>query len=614
VSRFLTEKPFIGLKIRGYVSITPDVNELVRKADMEKIDTVWHRFQYQQPQCGFGLTGVCCRHCNTGPCRVDPFGYGFQTGTCGATPDLIASRDLLDLVAHGVATRLQEALIMLKTAKAVAEGSTKAYGLKNPGRLKEITDILGIKAETDTELLAKLVELLETEINRITDEPLVTALKFVPEDVVEKWEKNDLLPRGLAREFFEANYRSNMGTDSDPISVVKQAIRLAIADGLLATFTTTIMDEILLGDKAPGKGKSGLGIIKPENVNIFIRVLPVFAGKIKMAAQDPELVEMAKKAGAKGIAVIIPSGNMIMQELPIITGLTEVMVVDHQCIYPYIVEIAKKYHTKIVIIDPVAKLPGAIHMPMTPENASEVAKEIVKLAIENYANRKKDKIYQPVHVSEFTTNPTLNGLRQAFGGSLKPIADAIKRGDVKGVVVLHHCTNPKVKHNYSHYNIAKKLIENDVLVFAMGCSMMAVALTGLAKPETLKQAGDGLKKLLAIYNLPPVIPLGPCPENTRELFVLYEIAKELGVPFTKAPFAASAPEWMNGKAMSAVLYYLAHGMLSHVGTVPQIAAAPGIEEFLTKEMEKITGGRLVIEPDPFEASEIILKHLEKKKI
>ena len=610
---FMVEKAFVGLKIKGYVSITPDVNELVRKADLEKTDTVWHRYQYQQPQCGFGLTGVCCRHCNTGPCRVDPFGYGFQTGTCGATPDLIASRDLLDLVAHGVATRLQEALVMLKTAKAVAEGSTNAYVLKNPERLKEITDTLGIKAETDTESLTKLVELLEKEINRITDEPLITALKLVPEDIVNKWAENELLPRGLAREFFEANYRSNMGTDSDPISIIRQAIRLAIADGLLATFTTTIMDEILLGDKTPGRGKSGLGIIKPDNINIFIRVLPVYAGKIKMAAQDPELVEMARKAGANGIAVIIPSGNMIMQELPIITGLTEVMVVDHQCIYPYIIEIAKKYHTKIIIVDPVAKLPGAIHMPMTPENASEVAKEIIKIAIKNYANRRKDMIYRPTYVSEFTTNPTLNGLRQAFGGSLKPIAEAIKNGDIKGVVVMHHCTNPKVKHNYSHYTIVKKLIENDVLVFAMGCSMMAVALTGLAKPETLKQAGKGLNKLLATRNLPPVIPLGPCVENTRELLVLYDIARELNVPFTKAPFAASAPEWMNGKAMSAALYYMAHGMLSHVGTIPQIAAAPSVEEFLTKEIEKIIGGKLVIEPDPLEAAEIILKHLEKKR-
>ncbi len=610
----MMEKKYLGFKILGQVSITGDVNELVRKAEIDKVDTVWHRYQYQQPQCGFGLTGLCCRHCNTGPCRVDPFGYGFPTGTCGATPDLIASRDLLDLIAHGVATRLQEGLIMIKTAKSIAEGKTTQYTLKNPDRLKEIASILGVTGESELDLLANLVELLEKEYMRISDEPLTTVLKHVPEDVVEKWRTHGLLPRGLAREFFEANYRSNMGTDSDPISVINQALRLAIADGLLATYTTTILDEILLGDKQPGKGKSGLGIIKPENVNIFIRVMPVYAGKIKAAAQDPELVEKAKSVGAKGIAVIIPSGNMIMQELPMITGMIEVMVVDHQCIYPYIVEVAKKYHTKIVMVDPVAKLPGAIHMPMTPENAGEIARKIIELAIENYANRRKDKIYKPSHISEFTTNPTVNGLKKVFGGSFAPLAEALKKGDLKGIVVLHHCTNPKVKHNYAHYTIAKKLIENDVLVFTMGCSMMAMALTGLAKPEALQMAGDGLKKTLAIYNLPPAIPLGPCVENTRELLILYEIAKELGIPFTEAPFAASAPEWMNGKALSAALYFAAHGMLSHVGTIPQVLGAPGVEKYLTEELEKITGGKLLIEPDPEVAAEKILRYLEGRKV
>jgi len=609
----MVEKAYIGLKIKGYVSLVQDVNEIVRKADAEGVNTVWHRFQYQQPQCGFGLTGVCCRHCNAGPCRVDPFGYGFGTGTCGATPELISSRDLLDLVTHGVSTRLHEAMIMVKTAKAVAEGKTREYIIKSPERLREIASKLGVEAKDELTLLGKLAELIEKEASRITDEPLTTALKLVPEDVLENWREHGLLPRGLAREFFEATYRANMGTDSDPVSVIKQAIRLAIADALLATFTTTIMDEILLGEKKPGKGKSGLGIIKPENVNIFVRLMPVFAGKIKAAANDPELQELARKAGAKGIAVIIPSGNMIMQELPILTGMTEVMVVDHQCIYPHLIEVAKNYHTKIVMVDPVAKLPGAIHMPMTPDNAGEVAKEIVKLAIENYKNRKPEKIYRDLHTVEFTTNPTLNGLRQAFGGTLKPIADAIEQGLLKGVVLLHHCTNPKVKHNYGHYTIMKKLIENDVLVLSMGCSMIAAALTGLAKTDALKQAGKGLQEFLKDYNLPPVIPLGPCVENTRQLLILYEIASGLRTPFTKAPFAASAPEWMNGKAFSAVLYYLAHGMLSHVGTVPQIVAAPGVEEYLTREIEKETGGRLLIEPDPVEAAEEILRFLDRRK-
>ena len=50
---------------------TADMLEYVKDKDM---DLVWDRFEKQQPQCGFGDLGLCCRICSMGPCRVDPFG------------------------------------------------------------------------------------------------------------------------------------------------------------------------------------------------------------------------------------------------------------------------------------------------------------------------------------------------------------------------------------------------------------------------------------------------------------------------------------------------------------------------------------------------------------
>ncbi|KUK14093.1 MAG: Carbon monoxide dehydrogenase CooS, partial [bacterium 42_11] len=51
------------------VSATENVEELLEKAEREGIETAWHRFIEQQPQCGFGLLGICCRNCAMGPCR-----------------------------------------------------------------------------------------------------------------------------------------------------------------------------------------------------------------------------------------------------------------------------------------------------------------------------------------------------------------------------------------------------------------------------------------------------------------------------------------------------------------------------------------------------------------
>ncbi len=610
----MPEREFLGLKIRGRVSITPDVNEIVRKADVEGIDTVWHRFQYQQPQCGFGLTGVCCRHCNAGPCRIDPFGYSATVGTCGAPADLMAARELLDFVVKGMATRLQEAMQMLKIAEAVAKGETKDFVIKSPERLNEICAILGVGGKDDREKLLNLVNTIKREIERIDDKPLLTVTKLAPPDLVELWKQRGLLPRGVAREVFDSMYRANMGTDCEPLNIIKQALRVALCDGLLSTLTTTIIDEVLMGDKEPGKGRSGMGLIKPENVNIFLRVMPIYASKIVEASKDPELLRMAREVGAQGISVIIPSGNMIMQELPMLTGMIEVMVIDHQCVFPYLSEISKNFHTKIINVDPVAKLPGAIHMPMTHENASKVAREIVKIAIENYRNRVKDRVYVPSYTIDFVTNPTTLGFRKRLGGSLKVLADAIRFGDIKGILALHSCTNPKVKHNYGHYTIAKRLIENDVLVLAAGCSMTAMALTGLARIEALEIAGPGLRKVMKNLNLPPVITMGLCVETSRELLVLYEVARELGVPFNKAPFAASAPEWMNAKALSIALYFAAHGLPSHVGTVPPVLGAPEVERILSEELPKITGGKLIIEPDPEVAADLLIKEIEARRV
>ncbi|HHY60842.1 MAG TPA: carbon monoxide dehydrogenase, partial [Clostridia bacterium] len=66
-------------------TIDPAAEELLRKAGKDNVETVWDRYEAQQPQCGFGSLGLCCRHCLQGPCRIDPFGEGPKTGICGAS-------------------------------------------------------------------------------------------------------------------------------------------------------------------------------------------------------------------------------------------------------------------------------------------------------------------------------------------------------------------------------------------------------------------------------------------------------------------------------------------------------------------------------------------------
>ncbi|RWX50563.1 Prismane/CO dehydrogenase family protein, partial [Candidatus Electrothrix marina] len=75
-----------------------------------QLQTVWDRYEAQQPQCGFGELGVCCRHCMQGPCRIDPFGEGPDRGICGATADTIVARGLARAIAGGTASHSGHAL------------------------------------------------------------------------------------------------------------------------------------------------------------------------------------------------------------------------------------------------------------------------------------------------------------------------------------------------------------------------------------------------------------------------------------------------------------------------------------------------------------------------
>ena len=74
--------------------------KLLQTAQKVSIDTWEDRSKNQTPHCRFGDTGICCRICSMGPCRITPKS---PKGICGATADTIAGRNYLRMVAAGAA-------------------------------------------------------------------------------------------------------------------------------------------------------------------------------------------------------------------------------------------------------------------------------------------------------------------------------------------------------------------------------------------------------------------------------------------------------------------------------------------------------------------------------
>ncbi len=355
---------------------------------------------------------------------------------------------------------------------------------------------------------------------------------------------------------------------------------------------------------------------------------------ILVAASDKELVELAKSKGAKGINIVgmcctgqellmrhgIPvAGNFLQQELAVIAGALEACVVDIQCIMPSLANVVQCYHTKLISTSRIAKFPGALHIEFDEEHALEKAKEVVKIAVDNFPNRKKEKVNIPKekvsHISGFsyeTINYLLGGVYRA---SMKPLNDNIINGRIRGVAGVVGCNNPKVKHDWAHIEMVKELIKNDVVVLQTGCSGIALAKAGFMLPEAAKFAGDGLREVCETVGIPPVLNMGSCVDNSRILVAATAMVKEggLGDDIRDLPVAGAAPEWMSEKAISIGQYFVASGVFTVFGVTFPTLGAKETTDILFNKMEEIAGGKWAYEPDPVKAAKLMIKHIDAKR-
>ena len=612
------------------VSATKGVAELIEKAEEDGVRTAWHRLMEQQPQCAFGQLGVCCRNCTMGPCRIDPFGSGPTKGVCGASADTIVARNLLRMVAAGAAAHSDHARDVVEVFKGVAEGTLKYYKLTDTEKLKSLAEALGISTEgkDEHEIARELTEVLEWEFGKPGDEPL-KMLALAPKRRIKVWEKAGVLPRAIDREVCECMHRTHIGVDADPVSLLLHGVRTSISDGWSGSMMATYLSDILFGTPKPIRSEANLGVLKENYVNIIVHGHnPILSTKIAEIAMNEEMQKLAREYGAEGVNVVgmcctgnevlmrlgVPlAGSFLMQELAVITGTVEAIIVDYQCIMPAIVDVAQCYHTKVITTEPKGHIPGAIHIEFKPEKADKIAKEIIRIAIENYPNRPKDRVHIPKHKIEMVAGFSVEAIVEALGGTLEPLINALRDGTIKGIVGIVGCNNPKVKHNYSHVTLAEELIKRDVLVVGTGCWAIAAAMHGLMSPRAVDLAGPGLKKICEALNIPPCLHMGSCVDCSRILIALGALADALGVDISDLPAAGSAPEWMSEKAVSIGTYFVASGVFTHLGVVPPVLGSQMVTELLTEDIEDVIGGKFYVETDPVKAAEIIYNVILQKR-
>ncbi len=617
-----------------YTSITADpaVEQLLEIAHEHGIETAFDRAEYIKP-CPIGSDGVCCKICAMGPCRL----VGkVKTGICGATLDTVVARNLARMIAAGSAAHSDHGRDMALALLAVGEGEAPDYHVRDVAKLVEVAHFMGIPVEgRETNAIAKdVAERALSQFGQQRGE--LEYLKRAPTKRQQIWRELNIAPRGVDREVVESLHRTHIGNDQDAEHILDHAMRTALADGWGGSMLSTDITDILFGTPVPLTSEVNMGSLEEDQVNIIIHGHePLLSELILMACQDPEMIEYAKSKGAKGINLtgicctanetlmrqgVRSAGNFLSQELAIVTGAVEAMVVDIQCIMQALVPVAEQYHTKLITTSRKAKIKGAMHIEFNEHDALSIAKQIVKVGIDNFPNRGK---IQKVNIPNIRT-PLVAGfsheyLRYMQGGyyrgSFRPLNDAIMQGRIRGVAGVVGCNNPRTPHDYTHNYVVQELIKNDVLVVQTGCSAISSAKVGLLGPEALTKAGPGLREVCEAIGIPPVLHMGSCVDNTRILTVASQMASEggLGSDIADLPAVGLAPEWMSEKALSIGAYFVASGVYVIFGTKNPVAGSEEIQKLIGEGWEAKVGGRLEFILDAEDMVKKALEHIDKKR-
>ena len=384
-------------------SIDKTVQQALERAAEKGIETVWDRAEKQSPHCGFGEKGLCCNNCYMGPCRIHPKGKSPQKGVCGATAEVIVARNFARMIAGGAAAHSDHGRDVANTLLEAATNPESPYSIKDTAKLNKIALTLGVatKERAPKDIARDVAEKALNNFGRQEGE--LDFLKMAPETRQSVWRKQGVSPRGIDREIVEMMHRTTMGVDHDPKNIMLQGSRTALADGWGGSMVATELQDILFGTPSPIRGEVNLGVLSETEVNIVVHGHePVLSEMLVLAAQEKELLDLAKTNGAAGINLAgicctaneillrhgLPvAGNILQQELAVSTGAIEAMIVDVQCIMPSLPELCKCFHTKMITTSSKGRIEGAEYFELFDKNAYETAKEIVKIAIFNFPNR-----------------------------------------------------------------------------------------------------------------------------------------------------------------------------------------------------------------------------------
>ncbi len=613
-----------------------EVSDKLKEMACASCADIWQdRVENQTPHCKFGDGGICCRICSMGPCRITPKS---PRGICGADAAAMAGRNYLRTIAGGSATHSDHGRNMADVLYHSAPNT--GYEIKDEKKLLDLAAEWGI--ETEGRSIYDIAHDCAYKGLEEYGKPFGNLL-FVSRATPERqqtWEREGITPRAVDREVTTAMHMTHMGNTAMAEPLVRQGLRTGLADGWGGSMMGTEFSDILFGTPEARDTEAGLGCLEKDMVNIIVHGHdPAMSEMIVLAAEEKELIDYARSKGAKGINIcglcctanevamrhgIKMAGNFLQQENALLTGVVELMAVDVQCIFPSLGPLSKCFHTKFITTSPIARIPDAIHMEFTPENALELARKMIRMAIDNFQNRDESKIFIPENMRQKSTVgysceqiikslDTVTNSHIDIMGTYKPLIECVISGVLRGAVAMVGCNNPKIRPDYAHIEIMKELLKNDIVIVATGCAAQAAAKAGLMSKEAKVLCGEGLKRVCTLADIPPVLHMGSCVDISRMMLLVTGIAKDWGIETTQLPVIGCAPEWMSEKAVSIANYVVSTGIDTYLGIQPQVYGSDEMVNLITEGTKKMVGAGFIINTDPHELVQAMINGIEAKR-
>ena len=612
---------------------TPDpaVKEMILRQNQLGFDTTFDRFDQQQPQCGFGMAGICCKICNMGPCKITSKS---PKGVCGADADLIVARNLLRSAAAGAAQHGMHGREVILSLKWAAEGKLD-LPILGQQKIKDTAKAFGIKTERRSikKIASELADVLLDDMSRTVpgDYKIIEALGS--EERKKVWKELDIIPISAYHEVFEAYHKTGVGTDGDWKSIMQQFLRCGLAFTYSGVVSTSIATDGLFGVGDRVTSKVNIGALKKGYVNIAVHGhLPTLVSEIVRVGQEEKFINLAKEAGAKGIrfygiccsglsamyryAGVIPLSNAVSAELVLGTGALDLWIADVQDVFPSIMEVAKCFRTTVVTTSESARLPGAERFEYDHHHSNigetrELAEKIVLRGIESFKDRQGIPVYIPPYEVDAEVGFSPEYVHKHYG-SMKPLYEAVREGKILGIVNIVGCNNPKVVYEKCVIDVANALLRNNILILTNGCASFPLMKMGYCNVSGQEHAGESLKEFLG--DLPPVWHVGECIDNTKSSGIFAGVAGEAGKPLYEMPFAFSSPEWSNEKGIDAALGFRLMGINSYHCVEAQIHGSKNVIEFLKEGTKEMLGSVMVVDTNPDSLGEkIVADIIEKRK-